>query len=76
MKQDNLIWWLQLISLILITIVFALNIKNCIHCECFYTWVGIILGASLLYFLFHTFVVRKCVGYVQTEFVRWTKSLS
>lgn len=74
MKLDNFIWWLQLIALLLLTTVFAFNIKQYITCECFYTWVGIILGASLLYFLFQTFVVTKCVGYVQTEFFKWTKN--
>lgn len=74
MTQDDITWWLQLIALVLLTVVFALNIKQYITCECFYTFVGIILGASLLYFLFQTFVVAKCVGYVQTEFFKWTKN--
>lgn len=72
MKQDNVIWWLQLISLVMITIVFALNIKQYITCECFYTWVGTLLLISLLYFLFQTFVVKKCFGYIHSGLSKWT----
>lgn len=67
MKQDDITWWLQLIALVLLTAAFALNIKKYITCECVYTFMTLLLGASLLYFLFHTFVVRKCVSYVQTK---------
>lgn len=68
MKQDDITWWLQLIALVLLTVVFALNIKQYITCECAYTFMTLLLGASLLYFLFQTFVVRRCVSYVQTKF--------
>lgn len=74
MKQDDITWWMQLIAVVLLTAAFALNLKNYIDCDCFYTLMTILLVISLLYFLFQTFVVGKCVGYVQTEFFKWTKN--
>jgi len=79
MKKERIIWLLQIISLIIVTITFALSVESFIETrvigkskhECWYTFISVMIFIGIVYFLFQKFIWKKCVSYAQKEFFNW-----